>query len=290
MRSNQASKTAELAAAVRAAHLIYDSPVVFRDEFAIGLTSPFWRIISQSRILHQIVVNKLLATLRPVHGQVLGRARYCEDALIKAVAAGIRQYVIVGAGLDSFGLRHPELSGSLKIFELDHPASQESKRHRVIKLTGEIPRNIAFVPVDFEMETVADALRRSSFVPTQPAFFSWLGTIHYLPTESVYATLDSISKFALAGSEIVFDYGIGGDMLRDADREALAELKRFVAKRGEPIISSFDPKILAMKTCELGFTLIEDMSYEQQVLRYFANRTDDLRPAAFSRIAHYRVG
>jgi methyltransferase (TIGR00027 family) len=205
------------------------------------------------------------------------------------MAAGIRQYVIVGAGLDSFGLRHPELAGSLNVFELDHPASQESKRHRVIELTGEMPKNIVFVPVDFEKETVADALRRSSFAPTEQAFFSWLGTTHYLSAESVYATLGAISHFAVEGSEVVFDYGVRGDLLADTDRKELDVLKRFVAKRGEPLVSSFDPEIFATKIFELGFTLIEDLSYEQQKSRYFANRTDDLRPAAFSRIAHYRI-
>jgi len=220
--------------------------------------------------------------------KILGRARYCEDMLAKAIASGIGQYLIIGAGLDSFALRHPELAPCLTVFELDHPASQGSKRRRVVELTGGVAENLVLVPVDFERETVADALRRSSFAPTEPAFVSWLGTRHYLSAEAVYATLSAVGQYAAKGSEIVFDYGVRGDMLAVADRDELETLKRFVAERGEPFASSFDPVTITKRVAELGFTLVEDLSHEQQMNRYFADRPDGLSPAAFSRIAHFR--
>ena len=159
MAPNRASKTAEAVAAARAAHFFYDDPIVFRDPFAIQLTSPIWRTIVNNRFLHWLVIVKLLSLLRPIHGWVLARARYNEEQLDKAIAKGIKQYVIIGAGLDSFVLRRPELADKLKVFELDHPASQEIKRQRLLDITGSIPKNLVFVPVDFKKATIADALR-----------------------------------------------------------------------------------------------------------------------------------
>ena len=112
-------------------------------------------------------------------GQVVGRSRYAEDALQQAIQHGIQQYVLVGAGLDSFILRQAQHYPDLKIFEVDHPDTQAAKQKKV-KEFGEIPTNVEFVPIDFEKESIANALARSGFQQNQPAFFSWLGTTHYL--------------------------------------------------------------------------------------------------------------
>jgi methyltransferase (TIGR00027 family) len=290
MRPDRASKTAEIAAAVRAAHLIYDRPVVFRDAYALAFTSPFWRTIARSRILYGLVVKRILAVLRPVHGQILGRARYCEDQLERAIASGVCQYVIIGAGLDSFALRRPDLVDRLTVFELDSPASQKSKRRRVIEVSGNIPKNLVFVPVDFERETAAQALRKSSFNPGAAAFFSWLGTTHYLSPGAVFATLGSVAQYAAKGSQIVFDYSVHDELLCGNNRTEVDALKRFVAKHGEPIVSSFDPEKFLQDVCQVGFSLIEDLSHNELMMRYFSGRRDDLRPAAFSHVAHFRVG
>jgi len=148
MEKGQRSRTAEFAAAVRAAHLLYGRPLLFEDPFAIQLTSATWRAICGNRLLHWLVMKKILGALRPVHGQVLARSRYAEEQLEKSISAGIRQYVLIGAGLDSFALRRQDVLSSLKVYELDHPATQTAKRERLSRLRIPLPTNLEFVPVD----------------------------------------------------------------------------------------------------------------------------------------------
>ncbi len=124
MEKGKPSRTAEFVAAVRAAHLLYDRPLLFEDPFALQLTSVTWRAICENRLLHWLVMKKILGALRPLHGQILARSRYAEDQLDKAISAGVRQYVLIGAGLDSFALRRQDVISSLKVYELDHPATQ----------------------------------------------------------------------------------------------------------------------------------------------------------------------
>jgi O-methyltransferase involved in polyketide biosynthesis len=169
MRSRQRSKTADAAAATRAAHRLYDRPVVFDDAFALDLTSAGWRRICQNRLPHWLIMEKALGALRPVAGQVLSRAQYAEDCLEEAVAEEIDQYVIIGAGHDSFVLRRPDLASRLTVFELDHPDTQHAKRDRLASLGQEIPGQLEFVPIDFESEAIESALARSSFSSEQPA-------------------------------------------------------------------------------------------------------------------------
>ncbi len=172
MEKGKPSRTAEFVAAVRAAHRLYDRPLLFEDSFAIQLTSARWRIICKNRLLHWLVMKKILGALRPLHGQILARSRYAEDHLDEAFSAGVRQYVLIGAGLDSFALRRQDVISSLKVYELDHPATQRAKRERLAQLRIPMPTNLEFVPVDLERETIAQALARSSYSPTSRAFFS----------------------------------------------------------------------------------------------------------------------
>jgi methyltransferase (TIGR00027 family) len=289
MKPRQASKTAEAAAAIRAAHLLHDHPVVFRDPYALQMTSPAWRAVVRHRLLNWLIVRRLLTVLRPVHGQVLGRARYCEDALEVALGDGVGQYVMVGAGFDSFALRRRDLSGRVTIYELDHPDTQALKRKRLVPLDGKLSLTAVFVPVDLQREAVGVAVRRSSFRPEERAFFSWLGTTHYLLPEVVLATLRSIASIASEGSELVFDYGVDPELLDDDGRRELDALKRFVERRGEPIASSFRPERLFESARTMGFEVVEDVSHHELMRRYFAGRGDDLRTAAFSRIARLRM-
>jgi methyltransferase (TIGR00027 family) len=127
MRKGKASRTAEVAAAARARHCLYESPVIFHDPFALEFTSP-WRRIVVTRPLRWLVFEQLLRALRPVGAQIVARSRYAEDVLEQAIAAGVRQYVIVGAGFDSFAVRRRDAESKLRVFELDHPNTQQAKR------------------------------------------------------------------------------------------------------------------------------------------------------------------
>ena len=290
MRAKQRSRTAEAAAAVRAAHLLYDRPVIFADPFAIRLTSRTWRVICRSAFLHWLVVTKVLKPLRPVHGQILGRARYAEDKLDDAIRRGMSQYVILGAGLDSFALRRLDLAGALRIYEVDHAATQRSKRERLADVGVRVPENLEYVSVDLENGSLQGALATSTYSPSSDAFFSWLGTVPYLTRLAFFRTLELIRSVARPGSEIVFDYGISKRLLALGDVATFERLEQFTQRRGEPLIDKhLDPETLGSEVGALGFELLENLAPEEQKARYFTNRCDDLRPLAWSYFAHFRV-
>jgi len=290
MRAKQRSRTAEAAAAVRAAHLLYDRPVIFADPFALRLTSRTWRVICRSAFLHWLVVTRVLKPLRPVHGQILGRARYAEDKLDDAIRRGMSQYVILGAGLDSFALRRLDLAGALRIYEVDHAATQRSKRERLADVGVRVPENLEFVSVDLENGSLQEALATSTYSPSSDAFFSWLGTVPYLTRLAFFRTLELIRSVARPGSEIVFDYGISKRLLALGDVATFERLEQFTQRRGEPLIDKhLDPETLGSEVGALGFELLENLAPEEQKARYFTNRCDDLRPLAWSYFAHFRV-
>lgn len=289
MRSHRRSRTADAAAATRAAHRLYDRPIVFDDPLARDLTSPGWRRICENRFLYWLVVRKILGSLQPVGGQVLSRARYAEDCLEEAVAEGIEQYVIIGAGHDSFALRRPDLVSRLAVFELDHPDTQRAKRNRLAGLGRELPKQLEFVPVDFEAEAFDEALARSSFRREKRAFFSWLGTVPYLSEEAVFGVLSALSSLGSAGSQLVFDYAVPDVLVDDSDRRTVAQLRRFTARRGEPLITFFEPAALCERVSELGYRVLENLAPSEQNRRYFSNRSDGLRTLSGSYYLHLSV-
>jgi methyltransferase (TIGR00027 family) len=242
------------------------------------------------RFVHWLVLHTLLRDFRPIIGQIISRARYAEDRLEEAIASGIDQYVIIGAGFDSFALRRSELSETLRVFELDHPATQHAKRKRLGEIAGSPPKHVEFVPVDFEKQAVADALSASSFAKERRAFFSWMGTVSYLTREAIFETLRSVASLAAPGSELVFDFVILPDLLRAEELRVAAKLKRFTRRRGEPLVSFFDPETFPGEVARLGYRVLEVLSPPEQDARYFANRSDDLRSSPGSYFLHLAIG
>ena len=232
-------------------------------------------------------MRKALAAFRPTSAQILSRARYAEDCLEEALAEGIEQYVIVGAGLDSFALRRPDLSSRLAIFELDHPDTQRAKRDRLASLARKLPDQLEFAPIDFEAEAIDAALARSSFSGEKRAFFSWLGTVSYLSDEAVFSVLTALSSLASVGSQLVFDYAVPDDLLSDADRRMVVRLRRFTARRGEPVVTFFDPAALCERVGKLGYRVLENLAPAEQDRRYFSDRSDGF--SAFSGSYYVRL-
>jgi methyltransferase (TIGR00027 family) len=204
------------------------------------------------------------------------RSRYTEDALRDAIRQGITQYVILGAGLDSFAYRQPPQAQGLNIFEVDHPATQAWKRSRMRELQIAIPSNLTFVPVDFERQTLAEELRKSGHQSTVPTFISWLGVTMYLTEEAIFETLRYVASLA-PGSEIVFQYVLPDSLLNDESRSLVATLKAATAARGEPFISAFAPDALAAQVKALGFQHMWDLGPQEANARYFTGRTDGLK-------------
>ena len=275
-----ASRTALLVAAIRASHLRWNHPPIFTDDYALQMTTPFWRLVATNRLLNRLIVHRLLRVFRPIHTENILRIRYAEDRLQEAVAAGAAQYVILGAGLDTFSLRQGELAERLRIYEVDHPASQAMKRDRLIAINGSVPANLVLVPVDFETDRLDEQLTGAGFDTGTPAFFSWLGTTYYLTREAIRDTLERITAVAATGSRIVLDYKYPRRLVPEQWLLFADKLDEFVAKRGEPMLSTFAPEELTAELERDGFTELDTVTPEEQARRYLQGRTDMPPPAA----------
>lgn len=222
------------------------------------------------------------------YGGVIIRSRCAEEALEAAVARGARQYILIGAGFDSFIVRQPAFAQGISIFEIDHPASQAMKRRRLDECAVDIPPNVHFVPADLSRESLSSALGRCNFSRTVPAFFSWLGVTIYLSRDSNLAVLRGIATSSASGSEIVFNY-IDQRALDGRRSAALEKMRATRAALGEPWLSGFDPATLANELKDLGLVLVEDLGNQELGERYCAGRTDGLSPGVAGHVARARV-
>jgi methyltransferase (TIGR00027 family) len=286
MREGHHSQTADTVAVSRALHRLSGAPVVFDDPYAIHLTSPRLRHLATNPILRWLY-DLVLGELTKVIGVVHARARFAEDLLAESMAAGLDQYVLVGAGMDSFAIRC-ELPPGFRVFELDHPATQALKRERLAEIDVKLPDGLEFVPVDFERETVAQALAKTTYSPERVAFFSWLGVVPYLTEEAIFDCVESMASVSAPGSPLVFEFGILREQVAAADQAVVKKLHRFTSRRGEPLISFFDPEDLIRRVSERGFELVQLLSPEEQNARYFAGRSDGLRAMPGAYLAHFR--
>jgi methyltransferase (TIGR00027 family) len=199
--------------------------------------------------------------------------------LAAAVERGVRQYVIVGAGLDSFGLRRPGFASEVEIFELDHPDTQQFKLARLAECGGLTPSRVQYVGADLAVEGVAEALRRAPFDPEAPSFFSWLGVTAYLTREANLRTLQSIASCGAPGSELVFDYGDQQAYDNPPNDERWVRIRDRLARVGEPWISGFHPAQLDDDLRAVGLELVENLSPAELHRRYCAASPDELTPS-----------
>lgn len=289
MKEGQSSRTAEAAAALRANHFQNAENPVFSDPFAFELTSQGWKaLLSTSltvKIMNSSIFNRSFGLLT---GQVVGRSRYAEDQLHAAIERGVTQYVLVGAGLDSFTLRQAQQYPQLKIYEVDHPDTQAAKQKK-LRQFGELPANVEFVAIDFEKESIADALVRSTFKQDQAAFFSWLGTTHYLEPETTLKTLASIAQIAAQGSEVVLDYSVDYRELEGIERLGTLFVSQFTRFLREPLKGQFRPKILHQAIEQMGYIVTEDLSGDGLTERYFHARPDHIRHTIATHMLHLRL-
>lgn len=276
-RPRKASTTAILVAAVRASHLRWNRNPIFSDQHAIDLVTPFWRLVANNWVLNRLVVDVLLRTLKPTHTVIILRIRYAEDRLQEAISSGVQQYVILGAGLDTFALRHPGLADRLRIYEVDHPASQEMKREQLGRI-GALPSNLELVPVDFETDRLDTALVGAGFNPGAPAFFAWLGVTCYLTREAISDTIDQIAAVAAPGSRIVLDYRYPRRLVPAAGLALVEKMDRFVERRGEPMLSEYSPDEIDTEMERAGFTTVAHLSPAEQTQRYLQGRHDIPEP------------
>jgi methyltransferase (TIGR00027 family) len=227
----------------------------------------------------------------PAYANVIVRSRYTEDSLHASVARGVRQYVLVGAGFDSYTLRIPEVQAPERIFEVDHPATQAFKQQRLAECDLEAPECVEYIAVDLAEETLAGALSNSSFDFEQPAFFSWLGVTMYLTQDANRAALADIARCGAPGSELVFSY-VDQVLLAPSstpESAAFEQVRRTVAASGEPFVSGFDPGTLAVELSELGLELAEDLSDTELIERYDPSGRNGMVSSAQSRVARATI-
>lgn len=273
MQTGKPSRTALRVAIRRAAHQLADLPPILNDPIVVRLITPETVGPSYARDMERA----MHPVARDFRAMMAARSRYAEDRLAAAVAAPVpdpvRQYVVLGAGLDTFAYRNP--FAGLRVFEVDFPATQEWKRW-VLSVCGiAVPENLVFAAVDFEHKALRDGLREAGVDLNAPAFFSWLGVVPYLTLDAFRATLETIAQFP-AGSGVSFDYGFPPETLSAEKRMIFDRLAERVAMAGEPFRLFFTAEQVEAEFQRAGFQRVEQFSNDDLNAHYFQNRADGL--------------
>jgi methyltransferase (TIGR00027 family) len=272
VEARKASDTAALTAMLRAAHqLIDDEPRIVDDPIAVGLVED----ATPERIAVQRAALLSPALMVP-RSAVLLRSRYAEDLLAKAVGHGVGQFVILGAGLDTFAYRQPAFARRLQIYEIDHPATQAWKRERLAAAGVAEPNNLRWAPIDFEQQTLAAGLREAGFDTSRPAFFSWLGVTQYLTLAAIDATLKVVVTLP-SPSTIVLSFMLPDVDLPSEEATAARTVAKDAASTGEPWLTRISPQELAVRLSQLGFREVVHLTPQQANARYFSGRRDGLQ-------------
>jgi len=280
--------TALISAFARAYHTENDLPKIFNDTLARDfLTDEEYTLISNNMLAglayfkpenNLTFANDAEALKWVVQTRLapitLARASYCEEMLQNAVMLGVNQYVILGAGMDTFAFRHPELLKKLHVFELDHPATQAFKRSRIQSLGWEISENFHQVPIDFTTDNLVDTLTKAGFNPDERAYFSWLGVTYYLSQDKIMDVLKSVAKIARKGSTLMFDYP--DEKLFKSEVSRVKSMLAMAAASGEPMKSCFSYAELESLLEQAGFLIYEHLSPTDIEASYFQHRQDYL--------------
>jgi methyltransferase (TIGR00027 family) len=243
----------------RAVHQMLEGGVIFTDPYAV-----------------QILDDEARAGLpgmaddpahRPMRLFIAARSRFSEEAMAACVARGVRQVVILGAGLDTFSLRNPH--AGVTVYEIDYPATQAWKRQRLAQAGVALPPSLTFAPIDFERQSLAEGLAVAGFRADEPAYFQWLGVVPYLTREAIIATLDLIARIKAA--EVVFDYAEPFENFPPAMRVNLTSIAERAAALGEPWLSMFDPPDMATLLRARRFAAFQDVTRAELAARYYGD-------------------
>lgn len=288
MENNKSSVTALITAYGRAYHAINEWPKIFDDFLAKELIEEEYESISYNLAAGinffvpekaELCKDSESALRAVIQNQIapisLSRSIYAENMLKLAIKFGVKQYVILGAGFDTFAFRNKELLNKIDVFELDHPATQEFKLNRIKKAGWEIPKNLHFIPVDFSKDNFIEKIKKSPFDVNKLSFYSWLGVTYYLSREEILDTLKSIGSISQKGSSIIFDYADEGIF---DDKKTTRRVKNMLfaaMQSGEPMKSCFKCKELISDLEKAGFLLYEHLNHMEIEDKYFKGRSDD---------------
>ena len=267
MKPNEPSRTALIPARQRAAHQLLDHGAILNDPFSMKVLGEDEKDVLQFANAHPLVSIGRLFTA--------ARTRVAEDALSEAVERGIRQIVILGAGLDTFALRNPHGARQIRIYEADHPATQAWKRQRLAEAQIALPPSLILLPVDFERDDVGERLVAAGFQQNSPAFFTWLGVVPYLTQDAIGRILDYMSS--IQNSEVVFDYVEPPEAFSEELRQLEKERTEQLEKIDERSVSRFEPAGIAAILRSHGFCAIEDINF-QEIASRFGRAVQGLAP------------
>jgi methyltransferase (TIGR00027 family) len=266
---------------------VLDRPRVFEDPLAVQILGAEGRRELDDRLAHAAGNGALRAfdsgkalrafdSGKALRAFVAVRSRLAEDALAERVARGVRQYVVLGAGLDTFAYRNPHDAAGLRVYEVDHPATQGWKRERLAEAALPLSHLVRFVPVDFERMTAVDGLAGAGLRFDRPAAVSWLGVVPYLERSVVLESLRSLTAAFPPGTQVVFDYGIPPAAMSPPMRAGYERLASRVEAAGERFRTFFEPAELARELAAAGFAGVEDWDAAVLNARFFAGRADGL--------------
>ena len=261
----------------RAVHVRYERPPVLDDDWAMKLIDRKSRLFVRIPPLYRKFLAPQQVRSKSLFAYSISNLRLAEELVEDALANGTDQYLLLGAGLDSFGVRRSDLADRLRVFELDHPIPQAVKRERIIRARGSIPHNLELVPIDFEKTTIAEALSSSSHDATKPSTMSWLNTIAYLTVDATVASLRGLGEVGAPGSRLIFNYPPNAPLTLEA-QAALNAVRESVARKGEPFRATYEPEDMEQHVITAGFIVEQHLTEADLDRRFFTNRADDLRP------------
>lgn len=281
MEDETPSRTAMVVALIRAEHTRHASVPLLRDDWAERLVPPAF-VAELSRLVGDGSVDKWLAR-RGLRANVILRARYCEDQLREAVARGVEQYVIVGAGFDSFAWRRPSWATNLRIFEIDHPATQNVKIERLRAEEADLTQ-AHFVAADLRNVAIDQALAATDYDPRQRSFFAWLGVTRYLTRDANASALAAMERAGAIGSCLLLSYTAPSADVSAEAREREAQSAATLASWGESAVSAFTQDEMAAMAREAGFDVRADLSIQELIEVYRKEGADALGQGRFTRL------
>lgn len=271
--ANVPDNTAVRVALWRALHVQEDpAPHVLEDEIGLQLVAPNadWK---KRPDMHVVRTSRSRAS-------IVARARFIEELVQKQLQRGVSQYVLLGAGLDTFAQRRPDIASQLQVFEVEQPATQAWKRARLIELGHAIPHWLRLVPVNFEAnQSWLTELERAGFDVQRPAVVASTGVAMYLTTDAIRAMLEQVASLA-PGSTLALSFMLPFELVAPEERPGLEAAAHGARANGTPFLSFFAPTDMLELARKAGFKRVQHVSAQDLHARYFASRTDDLRPSS----------
>ncbi len=271
-KTAEPDNTAVRTALWRALHLQTDAkPFILEDEVGLKLVAPDegWQ---QRPDMHPEFTKRLRAS-------ILARARFIEDLIIEQSGKGITQYVILGAGLDTFAQRRPDIAAKLQVFEIDQPDTQTWKQERLIETGFGLPKWLHFVSVDFEISSWWEQLLNAGFDQNKPAVIVCTGVSLYLTKDAITSTLRQLTALA-PGSTLAMTFYLPIDLLDEVDKPLQLIAEKGAKEAGTPFISFFNPDEILALANKAGFKQAKTVSTKDLEKTYFSNRTDNFVPAS----------